>query len=126
MKYSLNFLNSGTGVRNKEHFWISACLSINISVYLIKVLFSFFCGHIYRYGPFMRYLTNHNVTGFYGFTWVSQVLSAIIASERCFCILQPLRSQRVLRTSTTTAIVIVVTTTIITPGRPAPYTKASR
>ena len=61
----------------------------------------------------MRYLTNHNVTGFYGFTWVSQVLSAIIASERCFCILQPLRSQRVLRTSTTTAIVIVVNVIVV-------------
>ena len=113
MKHSLNFLNSGTVVKNKGHFWISACLSINISVYSIKVLFSLLCGHIYRYGPFMRYLTNHNVTGFYGFTWVSQVLSAIIASERCFCILQPLRSQRVLRTSTTTAIVIVVNVIVV-------------
>ncbi|KAL8598176.1 hypothetical protein ACOMHN_043247 [Nucella lapillus] len=59
------------------------------------------------YGPVMQWMTNHYLLGFYGFTWVSQVLSAIIASERCFCILRPIRSHTILRTSTTTAIIIV-------------------
>ena len=61
----------------------------------------------------MRFLTNHYLLGFYGFTWVSQILSAIIASERCFCILQPLRSQTVLRTSTMTAIIVAVYVVVV-------------
>ena len=36
-----------------------------------------------------------------------QLMSAIIACERCFCILQPLRSQTVLRTSTTVVIIAI-------------------
>ena len=55
----------------------------------------------------MRFMTNHNLLGFFGFTWVSQIISAIIACERCFCILQPLRSQTVLRTSTTVVIIAI-------------------
>jgi len=61
----------------------------------------------------MQFVTNHYLLGFYGFTWVSQVLSAIIASERCFCILQPLRSQTVLRTSTMTAIIVAVYVVVV-------------
>ena len=61
----------------------------------------------------MKFVTNHYLLGFYGFTWVSQVLSAIIASERCFCILQPLRSQTVLRTSTMTAIIVAVNVLVV-------------
>ena len=55
----------------------------------------------------MRFMTNHNLLGVYGFTLVSQIISAIIACERCFCIMQPLRSQTVLRTSTTVVIIAI-------------------
>ena len=58
-------------------------------------------------------MTNHYLLGFYGFSGVSQILSAIIASERCFCILQPLRSQTVLRTSTMTAIIVAVNILVV-------------
>ena len=68
-----------------------------------------------RYGPFTRYMINHNLIGFVAFACVSQILSTIIASERCFCILQPLRSQTVLRTSTTTAIIIAVIVVVLGP-----------
>ena len=61
----------------------------------------------------MTFMTNHYLLGFYGFGGVSQVLSAIIASERCFCILQPLRSQTVLRTSTMTAIIVAVNVLVV-------------
>ena len=61
----------------------------------------------------MTFITNHYLMGFNGFTGVSQVLSAIIASERCFCILQPLRSQTVLRTSTMTAIIVAVNVLVV-------------
>ena len=66
-----------------------------------------------RYGPVIKSMTNHYLLGFYGFTWVSQVLSAIIASERCFCILQPLRSQTVLRTSTMTATIVAIYVVVV-------------
>ncbi|KAL8562835.1 hypothetical protein ACOMHN_004527 [Nucella lapillus] len=65
------------------------------------------------YGPVMQWITNHYLLGFYGFTTVSQILSAIIAAERCFCILQPLRSRSVLQTSTTTTIIVVIFVVVI-------------
>ncbi|XP_076462770.1 uncharacterized protein LOC143295091 [Babylonia areolata] len=37
----------------------------------------------------------------------------MIASERCFCILQPLRSQTVLSTSTTTVIIVLVNVVVV-------------
>nr|KAG5710440.1 hypothetical protein BaRGS_022258 [Batillaria attramentaria] len=61
----------------------------------------------------VRFITNNNLIGFVGFTWVSQIISAIIASERCFCIVSPLHSQTVLKTRTTaifiaTCFIVVV------------------
>ena len=55
-----------------------------------------------------EFILNHNLTGGFGFTWVSQVMSAIIASERCFCVVSPLRSQTVLSTRTMVVIIVVV------------------
>ncbi|XP_076436137.1 uncharacterized protein LOC143275745 [Babylonia areolata] len=65
------------------------------------------------HGPVLQWVTNHYLLGFYGFSWVSQVMSAIIASERCFCILHPLRSRTVLRTSTTTCIIVAFFVVIV-------------
>ena len=61
-----------------------------------------------RYGPIMRIMVNSNMVGFFGFCWVSQVLSAIIASERCLCVLCPLRFQTLLQTRTLAAIIATV------------------
>ena len=55
-----------------------------------------------------EFIFNHNLIGFFGFSWVSQVISAIIASERCFCVVSPLRSQTVLSTRTMVIIIVVV------------------
>ena len=60
------------------------------------------------FGPMMRFMANTNLACFFGFTWVSQVLSAIIASERCLCVLSPLRSQTMLKTRTTAVVIAVV------------------
>jgi hypothetical protein len=61
-------------------------------------LFSFFFN---RYGPVMTWLLNHNFTTFIGLSFVSQAISALIASERCFCVLryqsQPLVSKTLSR-----------------------------
>ncbi|KAK7502391.1 hypothetical protein BaRGS_00006344 [Batillaria attramentaria] len=66
-----------------------------------------------RDGPLAQFVINNNLIGFVGFTWVSQIISAIIASERCFCIVSPLHSQTVLKTRTTaifiaTCFIVVV------------------
>ena len=55
-----------------------------------------------------EFILNHNLVGFFGFTWVSMVMSAIIASERCFCVVSPLRSQSVLSTRTMAVILSLV------------------
>ena len=55
-----------------------------------------------------EFILNHNLSGFFGFEWISQVMSAIIASERCFCVVSPLRSQSVLSTRTMAIIIVVV------------------
>ena len=61
-----------------------------------------------RFGPMLRFMTNNNLVGFFGFSWVSQILSAIIATERCLCVLSPLRFQTLLQTRTMAAIIIAV------------------
>ena len=66
-----------------------------------------------RSGPLMRFMANNNLVGFVGFTWVSQLMSAIIASERCLCVLSPLRSQTMLQTRTMAAIVTAVYVVVV-------------
>ena len=61
-----------------------------------------------RYRPVMRFMVKNNLVGFSGFYRVSQVLSAIIASERCLCVLNPLRFQTLLHTRTMAAIITLV------------------
>ena len=61
-----------------------------------------------RFGPVMRFMSNNSLVGFFGFTWVSQILSAIIASERCLCVLSPLRFQTLLETRTMAVIITLV------------------
>ena len=55
-----------------------------------------------------EFIVNHNLIGFFGFSWVSMIMSAIIASERCFCVVSPLRSQSVLSTRAMAVIIVVV------------------
>ena len=89
-------------------------LSLADVLYLIQMLF--FYGeqlHVQfttkeSFGPMMRFMVNNNLVGFFGFSFVSQILSAIIASERCLCVLSPLRSQTLLQTRTMAAIIVVV------------------
>ena len=61
-----------------------------------------------------EFIGNHNLVGFLGFSWVYLVMSAIIASERCFCVVSPLRSQTVLSTRTMAVIIVIVF--IVVPG----------
>ena len=65
------------------------------------------------FGPMMRFMANNNLVGFFGFSWVSEVLSTIIASERCLCVLSPLLSQTLLRTRTMAVIIVVVFVVVV-------------
>ena len=58
-----------------------------------------------RFGPVLRFMANNNLVCFFGFAWVSQIMSAIIASERCLCVLSPFRFQTLLRTRTMAVII---------------------
>ena len=63
----------------------------------------------------MRFIVNNNLLGFFGFSWVSQILSAIIASERCLCVLSPLRFQTMLQTRTM-GFIITATYVVVVGG----------
>ncbi|KAL8591387.1 hypothetical protein ACOMHN_022194 [Nucella lapillus] len=80
---------------------------------IYKFFFSFLTDSV-RYGPLMRFMINHNLLGFFGLPWVSQIISATIACERCFCVLWPLRSQTVLSTTTTTVFIAI--SSVVTLG----------
>ena len=101
------------GLKDRVNLCLFA-LSLADELYLIQAMFLY--GeqlHLQfttkeRFGPMMRFMANNNLLGFYGFTWVSQVLSAIIASERCLCVLSPLRFQTLLKTKTMAVVIAVV------------------
>ena len=98
------------GLKERVNLCLFA-LSLADELYLIQILF--FYGEQVRlqfttsesFGPLMRFMFNNNLVGFFGFYFVSQVLSAIIASERCLCVLSPLRSQTLLQTRTMAGII---------------------
>ncbi|XP_025077850.1 G-protein coupled receptor daf-37-like [Pomacea canaliculata] len=53
------------------------------------------------------WLVKIHFVAFVGFLWASQFLSAVIASERCFCVVSPFHAKRLLKTSTMAAIIVV-------------------
>ncbi|XP_076443955.1 uncharacterized protein LOC143282241 [Babylonia areolata] len=61
-----------------------------------------------RFGPVSTVLSNENMFVLLGFCYVSPVLSAIIAVERCLCVFSPLKFQTLLSTKTMVVIIIVV------------------
>ncbi|KAL8589823.1 hypothetical protein ACOMHN_020826 [Nucella lapillus] len=58
---------------------------------------------------FIRYFL-----GLTGFTWVSMFLSAVIAAERCFCVVSPLRAQRMLSTRTLAVVITSISLLLMT------------
>ena len=88
-------------------FWCSTRLAVCFRRLMLACMLnseSFKC----RSGPMFEFIMNHNLSGFFGVEWISQVMSAIIASERCFCVVSPLRSQSVLSTRTMAVIIVLV------------------
>ena len=101
------------GLKERVNLCLFA-LSLADELYLIQVMFIY--GeqiHLQfttqeRYGPVVRFMANNNLAGFFAFSFVSQILSAIIASERCLCVLSPLRFQTLLQTRTVAVIIVAV------------------
>ncbi|XP_070173689.1 formyl peptide receptor-related sequence 6-like [Littorina saxatilis] len=106
------------GLRERVNLCLFA-LSLADLLYLLQVMF--LNGeqvHLWfttreKYGPMMSFMVNHNLIGLYGFTWVSQVISAIIASERCLCVLSPLRSQTFIKTRTMAVVISLVFVVVV-------------
>ncbi|PVD29421.1 hypothetical protein C0Q70_08672 [Pomacea canaliculata] len=64
-------------------------------------------------GPVHAFVVTNHLLGLYGLAWTSAFLSAVIAAERCFCILNPLHSKTFLRTSTLAFFVAISCVVII-------------
>ena len=60
-----------------------------------------------RFGPATRYMVNNNVIGLYGIAYGSTFLSVTISTERCICVLFPLRAQRCIPTKAIAFIIVV-------------------
>ena len=60
-----------------------------------------------RQGPILRFMLGNHLVGFYAFNSASRFMTMVIACERCFCVVSPLRSQNVLKTKTMLVIILV-------------------
>ena len=60
-----------------------------------------------RFGPVTRYMVNNNVIGLYGIVYGSTFLSVIISTERCICVLFPMKAQRCIPTKAIAFIIMV-------------------
>ena len=60
-----------------------------------------------RNGAVARFVVNNNVIGLYGIAYGSTFLSVIISTERCICVLFPLRAQRCISTKAIAFIIVV-------------------
>ena len=111
-----NVINMAVFFRQGLSKRINMCLFSLALLDLISltVIFSFYAERIYtqftddeNYGTVYRYMVNNNVIGLIGFGNGSVLLSAIISTERCICVLFPLRSQRCIPTKVLAAIIVV-------------------
>ncbi|KAL8573487.1 hypothetical protein ACOMHN_047758 [Nucella lapillus] len=81
-----------------------------VFIYQAEHVNSWFTGQL-RNGDIYRFVINNNLLGFYGFGYGSMLLVSIISTERCVCVLFPLRAQHCIPTK---AFAIVVAFTVLT------------
>ena len=108
------------GLKDRVNLCLFA-LSLADELYLVQAMLTFGIDQLHlqfttkeRFGPMTRFVFNNNLAGFFGLTFTSQVLSAIISSERCLCVLYPLRFQTLLKTKTMAVIVVTVYLVVMT------------
>ncbi|KAL8597546.1 hypothetical protein ACOMHN_033417 [Nucella lapillus] len=63
--------------------------------------------------PLVKFITNSKILLFWGTCFVSFVLSAIIACERCYCVVRPLKYQTLMTTRTMAFIIVAVYAVIL-------------
>ncbi|XP_076436020.1 uncharacterized protein LOC143275410 [Babylonia areolata] len=61
-----------------------------------------------KFGAVYMYMINNNVIGLYGFWYGSTFISAVISTERCVCVLFPLRAQRCIPTKVLAAMIAII------------------
>ena len=80
-------------------------MTANFLIYSDRIYLEIF--GMSRRGPVFRFFVNNYLVGLYGFGWTSGFMTAVIACERCFCVISPLRSQTVLKTKSMLIIILV-------------------
>ncbi|XP_025077792.1 uncharacterized protein LOC112554289 [Pomacea canaliculata] len=101
------------GLRERINLCVFSHAVVNLVVLLALFLIS--AEYIHRYTIRPSYVLFPYTSCMLGALWASQFLSAVIASERCFCVVSPFHAKRLLKTSTMAAI-IVVCSVLLTGG----------
>lgn len=65
-----------------------------------------------RYSLIRGFFIVNKMAGVLGVFWVSTFVSMVIACERCFCVMSPLKAQRALQTKTTVVVLVLVSLAI--------------
>ena len=85
-----------------------------IDIITLTMVFTFHAEKIYtqfingeRIGVVYRYAVNNNLIGLFGIGYGIMFLSVIISTERCICILFPMRAQRCIPTKALAVIIVV-------------------
>ena len=86
-------------------------MAINMFVYADRIYLE--VSGASRRGPLFQFTINNYLLGFYGFNSASGFMTMVIACERCFCVVSPLRSQHVLKTKSTLVIILVAFVCIV-------------
>ena len=80
------------------------CLTVVVTIYSDRLYTKFTDEE--RIGAVYRYVIKNNITGLYGFGYGPMFLSAIVSTERCICVLFPLRAQRCIPTKAIAFIIV--------------------
>ena len=80
-------------------------LTLTFASYAERLYTQFTSGE--RIGLFHRYMVNNNIIGLFGIVYAPMFLSAVISTERCICVLFPLKAQRCIPTKALAFIIIV-------------------
>ena len=78
-------------------------------------IYMFLVGRGAEVGAASIFFYRSNLIGFYGFVTASQVVSSVIALERCLCVFRPLLAKGLV-TTRTTAIFLLMSTVLIVGG----------
>ena len=89
-------------------------MTVNFLIYVDRIYLE--VSGLARRGPIIQFILGNYLVGFYAFNSASRFMTMVIACERCFCVLSPLRSQTVLQTKTTLVILLLAFFTIVGTG----------